>query len=89
MEFVDPLLIESCMITQILQCMNIGLLCVQPDPADRPTISTVLVLLEKESVPLPKPKQPALSAGRVIQFDHIPIANPSVNDLTVSSLSPR
>ncbi|KAG6695158.1 hypothetical protein I3842_09G082900 [Carya illinoinensis] len=89
MEFVDPLLIESCMITQILKCMHIGLLCVQEDPADRPTISKVVVLLGKESIPLPKPKQPALSVGRVIQTDRFFIANPSVNDLTGSILAPR
>ncbi|KAF5474717.1 hypothetical protein F2P56_006589, partial [Juglans regia] len=90
MEFVDPLLMESCMITQILKCMHIGLLCVQEDPADRPTISMVVVLLGKESIPLPKPKQPALSVGRVIQIDRFPISNiyPSVNDLTVSVPSP-
>ncbi|KAG6695148.1 hypothetical protein I3842_09G082100 [Carya illinoinensis] len=89
MEFVDPLLMESCMITQILKCMHIGLLCVQEDPTDRPTISKVVVLLGKESVPLPNPKQPALSVGRVIQTDRFLIANPSVNDLTRSILSPR
>ncbi|KAG6695156.1 hypothetical protein I3842_09G082700 [Carya illinoinensis] len=89
MEFVDPSLMESCMITQILKCMHIGLLCVQEDPADRPTISKVLVLLGKESIPLPKPKQPALSVGRVIQTDRFLIANPSVNDLTGSILAPR
>ncbi|XP_041023444.1 cysteine-rich receptor-like protein kinase 15 isoform X2 [Juglans microcarpa x Juglans regia] len=89
MKFMDPLLMESCMITQILKCMHIGLLCVQEDPADRPTISMVVVLLGKESIPLPKPKQPALSVGRVIQIDRFPIANPSVNDLTVSIPSPR
>ncbi|KAG6641599.1 hypothetical protein CIPAW_09G085600 [Carya illinoinensis] len=89
MEFVDPLLMESCMITQILKCMHIGLLCVQEEPTDRPTISKVVVLLWKESIPLPNPKQPALSVGRVIQTDRFLIANPSVNDLTRSILSPR
>ncbi|KAG2688174.1 hypothetical protein I3760_09G082700 [Carya illinoinensis] len=89
MEFVDPLLMESCMITQILKCMHIGLLCVQEEPTDRPTISKVVVLLGKESIPLPNPKQPALSVGRVIQTDRFLIANPSVNDLTRSILSPR
>ncbi|KAG6641591.1 hypothetical protein CIPAW_09G084800 [Carya illinoinensis] len=89
MEFVDPLLMESCMITQILKCMHIGLLCVQEDPADRPTISKVVVLLGKESIPLPNPKQSPLSVGRVIQTDRFLITNPSVNDLTCSILSPR
>jgi hypothetical protein len=89
MEFVDPLLMESCPSTEVLKCMHIGLLCVQEDPADRPTISSVLALLGNESASLPHPKQPVFVVTRVIQIDDIPTTNPSVNHLTVSSLSPR
>ncbi|XP_059432497.1 cysteine-rich receptor-like protein kinase 25 [Corylus avellana] len=89
LEFVDPLLMESCPTTEVLKCMHIGLLCVQEDPADRPTISYVLVLLGNESASLPHPKQPLFVVARVIQTDHIPTTNLSVNHLTVSSLSPR
>ncbi|KAG7962775.1 hypothetical protein I3843_09G083000 [Carya illinoinensis] len=93
MKFVEPVLMESCLTTQqIKKCMHIGLLCVQEDPADRPTMSSVVVLLGDESIlPLPKPKQPALAMGRIVQqiADPFPVTNPSVNGLTVSSLSPR
>ncbi|XP_059439823.1 cysteine-rich receptor-like protein kinase 25 [Corylus avellana] len=89
LEFVDPLLMESCPTTEVLKCMHIGLLCVQEDPADRPTISSVLVLLGNDSASLPHPKQPLFVVARIIQTDHIPTTNPSVNHLTVSILSPR
>ncbi|KAG6695140.1 hypothetical protein I3843_09G082800 [Carya illinoinensis] len=93
MKFVEPVLMESSLTTQqIKKCMHIGLLCVQEDPADRPTMSSVVVLLGDESIlPLPKPKQPALAMGRIVQqiADPFPVTNPSVNGLTVSSLSPR
>ncbi|KAG6695153.1 hypothetical protein I3842_09G082500 [Carya illinoinensis] len=93
MKFVEPVLMESSLNTQqIKKCMHIGLLCVQEDPADRPTMSSVVVLLGDESIlPLPKPKQPALAMGRIVQqiADPFPVTNPSVNGLTVSSLSPR
>ncbi|XP_035544312.1 cysteine-rich receptor-like protein kinase 15 [Juglans regia] len=92
MKFVEPVLIESCLTTQeVKKYMHIGLLCVQEDPADRPTMSSVVVLLGDESIlPLPKPKQPALAMGRIVQqIDPFPVTNPSVNGLTVSSLSPR
>jgi hypothetical protein len=80
---------ESCPSTEVLKCMHIGLLCVQEDPADRPTISSVLALLGNEVASLPHPKQPVFVVARVIQADHIPTPNPSVNHLTISSLSPR
>jgi hypothetical protein len=89
LEFVDPLLMESCMAMEVLKCMHIGLLCVQEDPADRPTISSVLFHLGNESISLPHPKQPVFVVARVIQTDQIPTTNLSVNQLTVSSLSPR
>ncbi|KAB1201322.1 Cysteine-rich receptor-like protein kinase 15 [Morella rubra] len=93
LEFVDPLLTESCSTTEILKCMHIGLLCVQEDPADRPTISSVVALLGNEAITLPEPKQPALAAGRSVvhEIDQSPTSNPSAShdQLTVSSFSPR
>jgi hypothetical protein len=89
MEFIDPLLMESCLAMEVLKCMHIGLLCVQEDPTDRPTISFVLLLLGNESLSLPRPKQPVFVVARVIQTNQIPTTNPSVNQLTISSLSPR
>ncbi|XP_062161245.1 cysteine-rich receptor-like protein kinase 25 [Alnus glutinosa] len=89
LEFVDPSLMESCLTTEVVKCMHIGLLCVQEDPTDRPTISSVLLFLGNESLSLPSPKQPVFVVARVIQTDQILTTNPSVNQLTVSSPSPR
>ncbi|KAJ0101317.1 hypothetical protein Patl1_03700 [Pistacia atlantica] len=36
-----------------------GLLCVQEDPTDRPTMSTIVLMLNSYSVTLPAPQQPA------------------------------
>jgi hypothetical protein len=80
---------ESGLATEILKCMHIGLLCVQEDPEDRPTISSVLLLLGNELISLPYPKPPVFVVARVIQTDQILTTNPSVNQLTISSLSPR
>jgi hypothetical protein len=69
--------------------MHIKLLCVQEDLMDRPTILYVLDLLGNKSSSIPHPKQHLFVMARDIQTKHIPTANPSVNHLTVSSLSPR
>ncbi|PON85326.1 Cysteine rich receptor like kinase [Trema orientale] len=88
-EFVDPLLIESGSVEEVLRCMHIGLLCVQEDPEDRPTMSAVVVLLQgSESAPLPEPGQPAIAVGRVVANDET-TTDPSVNGLTTSTISPR
>ena len=91
LECVDPMLIESSSpIEEILRCIHIGLLCVQEDPADRPTMSTVIRLLRNESLSRPEPRQPAISVGRVVPVDvHHSTTNPSVNGLNISAISPR
>ncbi|KAF3960270.1 hypothetical protein CMV_015003 [Castanea mollissima] len=89
LEFVDPLLMVSGQTIEVLKCMHIGLLCVQEDPADRPTMTSVVVLLGNDSVALPEPKHPALAIDRVIQTDQLSATNPSINELTLSNVSPR
>ncbi|KAF9611275.1 hypothetical protein IFM89_028699 [Coptis chinensis] len=66
MDFVEPLLIESCSKQDALRCIHIGLLCVQEDAADRPSMSFVLLAFGSESLKLPQPRQPAFSVGRIL-----------------------
>ncbi|TXG47135.1 hypothetical protein EZV62_026429 [Acer yangbiense] len=42
---------------------EIGLLCIQEDPAARPTMATVVLMLNSYSVTLPLPQQPAFFYG--------------------------
>ncbi|KAL5773345.1 hypothetical protein ACOSQ2_013269 [Xanthoceras sorbifolium] len=90
LEFVDPFLMESCTSTEILRCIQIGLLCVQEDPASRPTMSYVVALLgSDQSIALPEPRQPAISVGRIVRSDESSTTNQSINGMTYSSISPR
>ncbi|KAL3497970.1 hypothetical protein ACH5RR_040702 [Cinchona calisaya] len=76
----------------VLRCINIGLLCVQENPNDRPTMSIVVTMLGNEFVALPLPKQPAFTTSRVVTKTTSDSGNAqivSVNDLTVSSVEPR
>ncbi|GLU23234.1 hypothetical protein SLE2022_392570 [Rubroshorea leprosula] len=92
MEMIEPLLLQSCVASEVLKCIHIGLLCVQEDPADRPTMSSVIVMLVGETITLPKPTEPAFSVGRVVAEPILPslvnIVN-SVNEVTLSNVSPR
>ncbi|KAJ9136289.1 hypothetical protein P3X46_033381 [Hevea brasiliensis] len=58
-EVLDPTLKGSCSTNEFLRCTQIGLLCVQEDPADRPTMATVVLMLSTYSVTLQAPQKPA------------------------------
>ncbi|RXH92021.1 hypothetical protein DVH24_021044 [Malus domestica] len=55
---IDPLL-KSGSIPEIMRCVHIGLLCVQQNIADRPTMAAVMLMLTTNSLDLPVPSQPA------------------------------
>ncbi|AEE82295.1 Wall-associated receptor kinase galacturonan-binding domain [Arabidopsis suecica] len=64
-ELLDQALQESCETEGFLKCLNVGLLCVQEDPNDRPTMSNVVFMLgSSEAATLPTPKQPAFVLRR-------------------------
>nr|GMD30073.1 G-type lectin S-receptor-like serine/threonine-protein kinase At4g03230 [Ipomoea batatas]GMD36892.1 G-type lectin S-receptor-like serine/threonine-protein kinase At4g03230 [Ipomoea batatas] len=64
---MDPILLSSCNQSEVLKCINMGLLCVQEDPNDRPTMSNVVAMLVTENVALSQPKQPAFVARRRVE----------------------
>ncbi|KAK9200529.1 hypothetical protein WN944_015727 [Citrus x changshan-huyou] len=86
-ELMDPVLKESFILEELLKRIHIGLLCVQEDPADRPTMSSVVVMLATDTITLPQPTQPAFSVGRVKSSSDLKVC--STNEVTLSTLSPR
>ena len=50
--------------SQILRCIQVGLLCVQKFPEDRPIMSYVYSMLTNEEATLPQPKQPGFFIER-------------------------
>ncbi|KAK9106952.1 hypothetical protein Syun_022963 [Stephania yunnanensis] len=59
LELIDPTLRESFSISMALRCIYVGLLCVQEQAVDRPTMFDVLMMLNNEAAALSSPKQPA------------------------------
>ncbi|XAR65599.1 Non-specific serine/threonine protein kinase [Bertholletia excelsa] len=89
LELMDPLLTESCDLDEFLRYMHIGLLCVQEDAYNRPTMSLVVVMLKSETVTLSQPERPAFSVGRFTDHYELTGKDHSVNKLTVSGVMPR
>ncbi|KAH1056201.1 hypothetical protein J1N35_034266 [Gossypium stocksii] len=92
MELLDKHLVESSVPNEVLKCIQIGLLCVQSDPADRPTMSTVVAMLGSDTITVPLPAKPAFYVGRFIAESVEPNSSDkicSINEVTISNMSPR
>ncbi|XP_059656992.1 receptor-like serine/threonine-protein kinase SD1-8 [Cornus florida] len=92
MELMDPILGSPSSTSTSLRYINIGLLCVQGNPNDRPTMSDVVLMLSNEYAPLPTPKEPAFFTGRRVMNTNPSFSNArnrSVNTVTLSVIEPR
>ncbi|KAG2688146.1 hypothetical protein I3760_09G080900 [Carya illinoinensis] len=58
LNIVDPTMKPSST-SEVMRCIHIGLLCVQENAVDRPTMASVVVMLNSYSTTLPVPSQPA------------------------------
>ncbi|KAF8030083.1 hypothetical protein BT93_E2492 [Corymbia citriodora subsp. variegata] len=65
---IDPS-ITSGSSTEITRCIHLGLLCVQEDMANRPTMASVLLMLNSHSVTLQVPSQPTFFIQRGVELD--------------------
>lgn len=58
LELVDAQMEGSFMADEVIRCIQVGLLCVQPCAEDRPTMSHVVNILGHETSQIPQPKIP-------------------------------
>ncbi|CAN6168296.1 unnamed protein product [Urochloa humidicola] len=61
-ELVDPSMGGSFPEGDVIRCVHIGLLCVQGDPAARPVMSSVVMMLGSDTITLHAPSKPAFFA---------------------------
>ncbi|KAF8009580.1 hypothetical protein BT93_J0555 [Corymbia citriodora subsp. variegata] len=64
MELIDECVCASSVKSQAERCIQVGLLCVQKFPEDRPTMSSVVFMLANEGATLPLPKEPGFFGER-------------------------
>ncbi|KAK3188284.1 hypothetical protein Dsin_027845 [Dipteronia sinensis] len=90
-ELIDPVLVQSCVQVDLLKYIHIGLLCVQEDPADRPIMSSIVVMLASDNMKLPQPTEPAFSVGRNAKLaqSSSDVKVVSFNEVTLSNVFPR
>ncbi|CAM8984628.1 unnamed protein product [Rhodiola kirilowii] len=68
-ELIDDGLSNVCPVNIAMRWIHIALLCVQEDLADRPTMSSVVLMLGSENVDLPQPSPPPFSTGKHLLSD--------------------
>ncbi|GFP89948.1 g-type lectin s-receptor-like serine/threonine-protein kinase at4g27290 [Phtheirospermum japonicum] len=91
LELVDSDLRNSYNISEVIRATHIGLLCVQEFPDNRPTMSSVVLMLSNETV-LPQAKQPGFFTARqtlTTENSDISDAASSTNKMSVTMLVPR
>ncbi|CAJ2630359.1 unnamed protein product [Trifolium pratense] len=67
---IDPSLKNGSQ-NEIMSCIHIGLLCVQENLVDRPTMATIALMLSSYSFSMPVPLEPAYSMdGRTRRFTY-------------------
>nr|GMD93005.1 cysteine-rich receptor-like protein kinase 25 [Ipomoea batatas] len=93
LKILDPALGESYAINEVVQCVHIGLLCVQEDADERPTMTDVMLMLNSYSTNnWLTPHQPAFyrSSGNEKMLREIKLdQSMSVNEVSISELYPR
>ncbi|XP_062088339.1 cysteine-rich receptor-like protein kinase 29 [Humulus lupulus] len=95
---VDPLM-KVGSASEIMRCIHIGLLCVQENLVNRPTMNTIALMLNSSSVSLPLPSKPAffmysnMGSDMSLPSDFNSRINQperaSINEASISELFPR
>ncbi|XP_010313654.2 G-type lectin S-receptor-like serine/threonine-protein kinase At4g27290 isoform X1 [Solanum lycopersicum] len=91
MELLGDFPIGVCSTPEVIRSIHVGLLCVQHRPEDRPSMSSVVMMLNNEGV-LPPAKQPAFFVETNTpdsEFSSSQHAHSTVNEITITILDPR
>ena len=85
---IDACLRDSYIPSEALRCIQVGLLCLQLHPNDRPNMTYVLAMLTNEIV-LAQPKEPGLIIQRVSNERESTTKPSSNNEVTISLIGAR
>ncbi|KAJ1698183.1 hypothetical protein LUZ63_006695 [Rhynchospora breviuscula] len=88
LQILDSTVSGPCPVPELLRCIQVGLLCVQECPEDRPTMASVSNMLSSD-IALPQPKKPVVCTriGNIIQTQLS--ESRSVYGVTVTDLQGR
>ena len=91
LELIDASVGDTYNQSEVLRALNVGLLCVQRHPDDRPNMSSVVLMLSSEGA-LPQPKEPGFFTERnMLEADSLQCKHAvfSGNEHTITILEGR
>ncbi|CAJ2666812.1 unnamed protein product [Trifolium pratense] len=86
LSILDPKIKEDYSKTEVIKCIQIGLLCVQPQPDVRPSMVTVASYINSYSVELPIPQEPTFFMRGSISSEYAAQESSSTQFTNSSSL---
>ncbi|RZB75853.1 G-type lectin S-receptor-like serine/threonine-protein kinase At4g27290 [Glycine soja] len=86
LELLEGVLRERLTPSEVIRCIQVGLLCVQQRPEDRPDMSSVVLMLNGEKL-LPNPNVPGFYTERAVTPESD--IKPSSNQLSITLLEAR
>jgi hypothetical protein len=91
LELVDEILDDSYSSSEVLKCVHIGLLCVQDNAVDRPTMVDIALMLNSD-MDGPQPKLPVFTIQNSIyhpQPVHLENTISSKNEASITMIEGR
>ncbi|KAF8409425.1 hypothetical protein HHK36_005501 [Tetracentron sinense] len=90
LDIVDSSMVDSCPAHEASRCIHVGLLCVQQSAENRPTMPTIVFMLDNETT-MPPPKQPAYvtRTRNAADLYAIQSGNCSINEVTMTTTEAR
>ncbi|XP_047179514.1 G-type lectin S-receptor-like serine/threonine-protein kinase At4g27290 [Vigna umbellata] len=91
LELVDSSMKESYILAEVLRCLHVSLLCVQQYPEDRPTMASVILMLETQ-MELVEPKEHGFTSRNVLAEEDLRLNSKdtsSINHVTITLLQAR
>ncbi|XP_052210775.1 G-type lectin S-receptor-like serine/threonine-protein kinase RKS1 isoform X2 [Diospyros lotus] len=90
-ELLDPKVESPFSASELLKYIQVGLLCVQKSPEDRPSMASVLLMLITDTVMLPQPKKPGFYTERnYVEADYLlSESTGGTNEMTMTQIVPR
>ncbi|CAN4092103.1 unnamed protein product [Withania somnifera] len=99
LNIMDPTFAESYSRNEVIQCIHIGLLCVQEDVNERPTMASVVLMLNSYSTTTPAPQRPAFflrSRSEMLPMKGLESDQStsksmplSINEVSITEMEPR
>ncbi|XP_014510523.1 cysteine-rich receptor-like protein kinase 25 isoform X2 [Vigna radiata var. radiata] len=94
LDILDPSMKENFSEIEVNRCIQIGLLCVQPNPNTRPTMTEIISYISSYLIELPSPREPAFGRldrpGVLQESSSSQSTNGStLNEISMSEFLPR